>query len=68
MESAGVGGLVAEVERKERGICNLAGLWIEAGVLQGFRAVGEPVRLGHSVDQDGFGFGARMVFANQRGF
>ncbi len=50
MESAGVGGLVAEVERERLGIGDLSGLGIEAGVLEGLGAVGEPMGFGHGVD------------------
>ena len=50
MEGAGVGGLVAEVEGEHLGFGDLAGLGVEAGVLEGLGAVGEPVRFGHVVD------------------
>lgn len=42
MEGAGVGGLIAEVEGEQRGVGDLAGLRVEAGVLEGLGAVGEP--------------------------
>ncbi len=50
MESAGVGGLVAEVKREQCGVGNLAGLRIETGVLEGLGAVGELMGFGHAVD------------------
>ena len=50
VEGAGVRGLVAEVEGEQRGVCDLAGLRVETGVLEGLCAVGEPVGFGHPVD------------------
>ena len=50
VEGAGVGGLVAEVEGEQRGVGDLAGVRVEAGVLEGLGAVGEPVGFGHRVD------------------
>ena len=68
MEGAGVGGLIAEIEGEEFGVGNLAGLWIEAGVLEGLGSIGEPVGFDHGVDEDGFGFGGGQVFGGQGGF
>ncbi len=45
-----MGGLVAEVEREHLGVGDLTGLGVEAGVLEGLGAVGEPVGFGHGVD------------------
>jgi hypothetical protein len=50
VESAGVGGLVAEVEGELLDRRDLTGLGVEAGVLEGLGAVGQPVGFGHSVD------------------
>ncbi len=45
-----MGGLVSEVQGEEWDGGDLAGLGVEAGVLEGLGAVGEPVRFGHGVD------------------
>ncbi len=50
VEGAGVGGLVAEIEGEQRGVGDFAGLRVEAGVLEGLGAAGEPVGFGHGVD------------------
>ncbi len=50
MKGAGVSGLIAEVEREEADVGDLAGLGVEAGVLKGLSAIGEPMGFGHAVD------------------
>ena len=68
MEGAGVSGFVAEVEGEELGVGDLAGLLVEAAGLEVRGAVGEPVRFGHGVNQDGLGFGGWLMFVGERGF
>jgi len=63
-----VGGLVAEVEGKQVGIGDLAGLRIETGGLEIQCAARKPGGLGHFINKDGFGLGGRLVFFGERAF
>ena len=66
VEGASVSGLIAKIDREHFFVGDLAGLFVEAGVLEALRAVGEPVGFGHGVDEDGFGWGGRGVFIDER--
>ena len=68
MESAGVRGLVAQIEREHFWIGDLAVGGVEAGGLQVLGTVGEPMRFRHGEDEDGFGFGCGLVFGSEPSF
>ena len=68
MESARVGSLVAEIERKKLWVGDLTGSGVKAGALEVLRTIREPVGLGHGLHEDGLGFGGRFVFLRERRF
>ena len=68
VESAGVGGLIAQVEGEHFGVFDLASFGVEAGIDEGLGASSEPVRFAHGVDENGFGFGGGLVFGDEGGF
>jgi len=61
VEGSLVRGGVAEVEREEFLIGDLAGFLIEAGLLQAIGAVEEPAVLGHSGDEQSLGSVLRVL-------
>ena len=66
VESASVGGLVAKIQGEFLFVLDVAGIGVEAGVLQALGALREPLRFGHAVNQDQFGGRGRLVLCEQR--
>ena len=66
VKGASVGGLVAEIQRKLLFVFDIAGIGVEAGVLQALGALSEPERFGHAVNQDQFGGRGGLMLVEQR--
>ena len=65
MEDAGVGGLVAQIEREHLAVFDLAGEVVDTSLQELVGTLLEPERFGHAVDEDGFGWGGGLMFVGE---